>query len=122
MTAVEVLKEAKRLLTEVGWVRGTFREATWTTLPSGIGQPGECKVVGYCMLGACREAAGLYEDDKSPQNYEHYNDAVVALADCVRGIGRFGLGGIAQYNDNFAKDLETDVLPRFDCAIEKVTA
>lgn len=97
MTAVAILREARKLLTKVGWTKGVFRTHDDT------GQ-----LCGYCAVGAIIDARNLVaKRRKVPAVTSYKASSLLAEATGMHPI---------TYND-LAKTTKRQVIAKFDKAI-----
>jgi hypothetical protein len=105
----EIIREAARLIREVGWVRGSFREL----------DPMTNEPLAFCAYGAIRQAAGLYSGALS---YEMLNERCNLVIYAVRDVIEIHLLGgrsIVEYNDNLSRTKE-EVISLLENAAELV--
>ena len=111
-SAREVLVGAREILSDPDrWVKGASRVGDRVKGASRVGDK-------YCAVGACWEAAGLY-DRGALLATPGYNEATIALSAVVPVVSYPGYGAIESYND--ASDTTHEcILAAFDAAIDRL--
>lgn len=107
-----VLKEARRLLVDVGWTQGSYKRYDVCVTENGS----TCEPIAYCAIGAVSTAAGLVPYSDSFKN----QDAIVFLKNAMPPSARSkndSGGSIIKYNDRKGRSKKR-IIQLFDDAIK----